>query len=305
MAIRQWFVAIDDKKDGPFSDERLRELIAGGTVTADTLVWCNGMTNWTRAAEVPGLMAGSPRQASLPPRSGPAQNVRAQNLPAQILATHALRTTVGTWPLFGRGLLVFISQLLVIPIPWVATSFMQWFVEHIELPEGQRVDFAGKPGDIWYVFVLNALCGYVGLISNYVELLVLPLTTLFTLLIARWFCANLIWEGQRDRLEFTGDYWLLLGWTLLFAVSFITIIGWAWVATAWGRWMCKNVTGSSKQLIFTASGWSYLWRSLVFGLTAAFVVPIPWTLCWFVGWVVSQFSLVDAADQSSARLAAA
>ena len=75
LCIRRWFVAIDDKKDGPFSDERLRELIAGGTVTADTLVWCNGMTNWTRAAEVPGLMAGSPRQASLPPRSGPAQNV--------------------------------------------------------------------------------------------------------------------------------------------------------------------------------------------------------------------------------------
>ncbi len=37
-------------------------LIAGGAVTAETLVWVpRGMTAWAKAAEVPGSMFGAPR----------------------------------------------------------------------------------------------------------------------------------------------------------------------------------------------------------------------------------------------------
>jgi hypothetical protein len=38
MAARQWYTAISGRQEGPFSDERLRALIAAGTVRADTLV---------------------------------------------------------------------------------------------------------------------------------------------------------------------------------------------------------------------------------------------------------------------------
>src|SRR6202046_2610839 len=69
MADRQWYTGRDGKQDGPFSDERIRALIASGAVRADTLIWSAGMTNWTRAAEVPGLMpAGrAPSAAPLAP----------------------------------------------------------------------------------------------------------------------------------------------------------------------------------------------------------------------------------------------
>ena len=45
MADRQWYTGRDGKQEGPFSDERLRELIASGMVRGDTLVWSAGMTN--------------------------------------------------------------------------------------------------------------------------------------------------------------------------------------------------------------------------------------------------------------------
>jgi hypothetical protein len=57
--------------------------------------------------------------------------------------------------------------------------------------------------------------------------------------------------------------------------------------------MCRNVQGSSRELVFTASGWGYLWRALVVAVTAIFLIPIPWTVRWFTRWLVSQTALVE------------
>ena len=73
MADRQWYTGRDGRQEGPFSDERLRQLIASGMVRGETLVWSAGMTNWAKAAEVPGLMPAQrmPTAASgLPAPSG-------------------------------------------------------------------------------------------------------------------------------------------------------------------------------------------------------------------------------------------
>ena len=123
------------------------------------------------------------------------------------------------------------------------------------------------------MFILYALCAVVGAVYSLVQVVVIPLSAYLVLRITRWFFANLTWEGQREPLRFTGGYWPLLGWSVLLPLSIITIIGWAWVATAWARWMCRHVEGSSRQLIFTASGWSYLWRVLVVAFTAIFLIP--------------------------------
>jgi hypothetical protein len=55
MAERSWFYAAGGQQQGPVSEAQLRDLIARGTVTADTLVWSEGMAAWQRAGEVPGL----------------------------------------------------------------------------------------------------------------------------------------------------------------------------------------------------------------------------------------------------------
>jgi GYF domain 2 len=281
MADRQWYTGRDGKQEGPFTDERIRELIASGAVRGDTLVWSAGMTNWTRAADVPGLMPAG-RMPPGPPLA-----------PGLAEPTGPLSVNVGVWALFWRVVVLELSVMAVIPLPWLAPIFMRWFVERISVPGGRMVSFVGKPGDIWWVFILYALCGLGGYVHGSLPLLFIPLQILFGLLITRWFFANLVWEGQDAQLRFTGGYWPMLGWALFIVVSVISIIGWAWVITACGRWFCRHVEGSSRQLVFTATGWGYLWRAVVFVITSIFLIPIPWMLRWFMGWVVSQYSLVE------------
>jgi GYF domain 2 len=275
MADRQWYTGRDGKQEGPFSDERIRELIASGAVRGDTLVWSEGMANWARAADVPGLMPAASLAPGLAGATGP-------------LSLH-----VGVWGLFWRAVVLELSLISVIPLPWVAPIFMRWFVERISVPGERSISFAGKPADIWWVFILYALCGLGAYVHGSLPLLLIPVQIFLALLITRWFFANIVWEGQHAQLRFTGGYWAMLGWALFAIVSLISIIGWAWVVTAWARWFSRHVEGSSRQLIFTASGWGYLWRTVVVAVTAIFLIPIPWTLRWLMGWIVSQYALAE------------
>ena len=296
MADRQWYTAIGGKQEGPFSDARLRDLITAGSVRTDTLVWCEGMSNWTKAGDIPGLIPSALR--SPPPPPG-ATTAVAGGASGGAGTAGPLLSRVRVWPYFGRALVIVIAQISVIPMPWVMTSFYAWFVAHIELPGGQRLAFTGRPGDIWYIFILDALLGYLGLVGHGVDIVVVPLKVLFMLIIARWFFRNLAWEGQTGQLAFTGGYWPWLGWYVLTILSVLTIIGWAWAATAWIRWMCRHVEGSARKLTFTAGGWSFLWRSVVFFLSCVLLVPIPWTLCWYTRWLVSQCALESPAAPGS------
>jgi GYF domain 2 len=284
MADRQWYTGRDGRQEGPFSDERLRELIASGAVRGDTLVWSDGMANWVRAADVPGLMpAGYARGATA-----------ISDAPVGPLSLE-----VGVWGLFWRAIVMALAQLLVIPYPWIATMFLRWFVEGIKLPGGRRVALAGKVEDVWWVFMLYALCPLATLAviayhpSGGWPVLVSFLSILFGWMIVRWVFANLVWEGQREPLRFTGQYWTLVGWFVLYIFSIFTIIGWAWVVTATARWMCRRVEGSSRKLLFTGSGWGFLWRSLVVYFTAFLIIPIPWTMWWLTRWLISHVVLAE------------
>jgi hypothetical protein len=45
----------------------------------------------------------------------------------------------------------------------------------------------------------------------------------------------------------------------------------------------------------SATGLEMLWRTLVFGVAAVFIIPIPWVMRWYTTWYVSQFALVERA----------
>jgi hypothetical protein len=208
-----------------------------------------------------------------------------------------LELTAGVWPLLGRTILVAIGQFLVIPSPWTNTGYYRWSVTQIRLPNGngRDVTFTGQPGDIWYIFILNALCSYAGVVHIGVQILAVPLTVLFYLIIMRWFFANLMSAGRSTPLQFTGTYWGLLGWSVLTWLAMFTIIGWAWATTATIRWVCRHVEGSRRQLGFAASGWSMLWRTFVLSFACIFIIPIPWMLRWYSAWIVSEFYLEERA----------
>ncbi|HEY5063709.1 MAG TPA: DUF4339 domain-containing protein [Xanthobacteraceae bacterium] len=303
MADRQWYTAIGGKQEGPFSDQKLRELIAAGSVRADTLVWCDGMSNWARAAEIPGLVSSASTAAQQPVRAFAAAAAKAGGSLVAVADDRRLvfdqqQPFDRVWPLYWRVLVLGLSVMAVVPLPWAAPWFLRWFVERIELPDRQRVSFEGKPGDIWYIFIGYGLCTYASAgislaFNGFVSLLLIPLTTFLALVVTRWFYANLVWPGRQTSLQFTGSYWGLLGWSVLGPLSFITIVGWAWVYAAWGRWMCRNVTGVHRQFVFTATGWGYLWRTLTLILTSYLVVAMPWTMRWYVRWLIAQFALID------------
>ena len=134
-----------------------------------------------------------------------------------------------------------------------------------------------------------------GSFTSACRFLLLPLTSLFYLITIRWFFAKLNWEGRSAPLAFTGSYWGLLGWLAFAWISFLTIIGWAWVTTAMLRWMCRHVQGSSKQLSFEGSGWGLLWRTFALGLCSALIIPIPWIFAWYARWIIAQLHLSDRA----------
>jgi len=52
-----FFVAINGQQTGPHAIDVLRQHVAGGTLTPETLVWKQGMAAWSPAAQVPELAA--------------------------------------------------------------------------------------------------------------------------------------------------------------------------------------------------------------------------------------------------------
>ena len=58
MQNRSWFYAAQGQQQGPYPEAQLRDLIARGMITPDTLVWSEGMAGWQKAGEIPGLMSG-------------------------------------------------------------------------------------------------------------------------------------------------------------------------------------------------------------------------------------------------------
>jgi hypothetical protein len=287
MANRSWFYATADKQQISCSEDQLRGLIAAGTITPDTLVWTEGMTGWLKAREIPDLHFGMPTPPAFPVSGAAPASTGAVGVP--------VRAEFGIWALLGRLLIYTIGMLLVIPAPWVATSFYRWLMPHLQVPQRPNLAFTGNPGDIWYVHILLGLLTYAGFFINtdYSFYVLIPVQAFLSWMAVRWIVGNISSNGQRLPFTFTGEAWQYVGWYLLFYVSFLTIIGWAWVITAWMRWICRNIGGTRRAVTFNASGWEVLWRTVVFSLVSALILPLPWALGWYARWYVSQFAVVE------------
>ena len=94
---RSWFYASNGQQQGPYPDAQLRELIARGTVTADTLVWSEGMAGWQRAGEIPGLFSSASGPPAVPRSGGPPAG-------AGGYGGGALSIDLGLWEFLGRSL---------------------------------------------------------------------------------------------------------------------------------------------------------------------------------------------------------
>ena len=289
MSNRSWFFASQGQQQGPYPEVKLRKFIARGTVTADMLVWSEGMADWQKAGDIPGFLSATPRPPAFARSGAPLTSPGSQD-------GGPLSIDVGPWELLGRGLVFMIGFLLVIPAPWVATSFYRWMVSRLRVPGRPDLAFTGQVGDIWYVFGALALLTYAGVSGvRYLQYILIPVQAYLSWMTVRWIAANFCSHERELPIAFNGSALTYVGWYVLMYLSFITIIGWAWVVTAWMRWICRNIDGTQREVIFNATGLEMLWRTVVFGLGCALIIPIPWVMRWYATWYVSQFALVERA----------
>ena len=287
-------------RQGPYAEAEFLRLMRDGAIGPETMVWYPELPDWRAAGHIDKfapLFAGRP--APPPPpifETGqaipPARAMPPTGIPMGI-PMGEVTSTLPVWGLFGRFLLLMVGSLLVVPAPWTGTEFYRFLSVHTVLPGGRRLTFSGQPGDIWLFFVCVAALGLAGMVLPGGGLVTAPITWILTVPILRWFVAKLGTEDGSLRLSFDGKIMGFIGWNLLLYLSFITIIGWAWVMRAMFQWICRNISGTAR-FEFHGSGGAILWRTLVCGLCSIFLVPIPWIMRWYTVWLVGQFRVVKA-----------
>lgn len=231
-----------------------------------------------------------------------------------------LKASLPVWGLLGHSLLVAIGQITIVPFPWTATLFYEFMCEHVALPDGRRLKFTGRGGDIWYVFMaiplmfwaieaasLVAMGRYPSAVAfasssdahiiNVLSLAANVVLWVFSLVILRWVVEHVTSEDGTLSLGFDGGIAAFVGWNILFIVSFITIVGWAWVMKGMLRWICRHVTGSLA-FDFLGGGGAILWRTLVLWLTCLLILPIPWMIRWYTNWLLSQIGVMPPAART-------
>ena len=216
----------------PFPRSQLRDLIARGTVRADTLVWSEGMAGWQKAGEIPGLMSMPPGPPSMPQAGGPPADGGGYG------GGYGGGALVGRF----RHLGFYVAQPrvlsrhdLVIPAPWV-DGLVHQVVRLLRACAGTPEPLLHRLGIDHRRMVFRDhrardLIGYFTAFADvpWLNNLIYVVQLVLYWLLIRWLVANLASNGQLLGLSFSGSFWAYLGWTILTVVSFITIIGWAWV----------------------------------------------------------------------------
>jgi hypothetical protein len=186
MAARSWFYASEGQQQGPYPEIQLRELIARGTITADTLVWTEGMANWQRAGEIPGLAPGASGPPVMPRSGAPLTSAGGYR-------DGPLSIDFEIWDFVWRTLVLVVGLLLIIPAPWALVWYINWLVPCVRVPGRPNLSFVGQAMTIvpWYFGAIVLLIGValIGseLLNNLMSLVQIALYWLFL----RWFVANL------------------------------------------------------------------------------------------------------------------
>jgi hypothetical protein len=197
----------------------------------------------------------------------------------------------------GWLLLFLISLPLIIAPAWVLAAACRWFCRRLEFSDGTTAEFVGKGGEIlvWIVASLVvmgvaqlALAGLVtgGFWLNIMrELALTVVSAALWFVILGWVVLNLRLSSG-ERLTFTGEFHGIFGWFLLYQLSLLTIVGWAWVLAAFYRWIARHIKGENIAFDFHGEGHQVLWRTVAMVLMCLPIVTIPWAWLWYKRWIV-------------------
>ena len=305
MAGAYYYVDDSGQQRGPVPADEIVGLIRRGMARAETLVWTAGMSEWAQADSLPAfasIFAGAPSP-----------------LRARAALAGPLTGVFPAWGLFWRSIVFGLGIILVIPAPWAGVWFYKWFASHVVLPGDRPLRLQASVGGIWWLFVamgalqwisqpiFRALGRFVASqdANNFdarlwfamagVWFVMLVVNLLLAWALIRWFCAHLTTDDGATKLAFKGSVLGLFGWYVLGALSAVTVVGWAWVAKFFYRWLAAKAEGAPR-FACRVSGLAILWRTMLFALGSIFIIPIPWLARWYVNWTISQFSVEPAAN---------
>jgi GYF domain 2 len=298
MADRSWFIAANGQQQGPYPEAQFRDLIARGAVNPQTLVWSEGMAGWLRAGEVPGLMGGRGGPPPMVPPGGAVMGTGGYDAGAgggYAMSGNAMSIDFGILEFTWRTIVYALGAMTFILLPWTLVWYLKWIVSCVRVPGRPNLSFTGNAMTLvpWVagLVVLEILAVVSGI--RILGTLVSIGTIVATWYLVRWQVANIASNGQPVGLSFSGSVWAYIGYNLLMGISFITIIGWAWVAAAQARWFCRNIQGTRRAIVFKGTGLDILWRVIVVAIACSFIIPIPWMYRWIMQWWLSQTELVD------------
>lgn len=298
MSNRSWFFAANGQQQGPYPEAQFHELIARGTVNAQTLVWSEGMAGWQKAAEVPGLMGGSGGPPPMVPPGGAVMDAGG----GYGAAGGSMSIDFGILEFTWRSIVYALGASTIILMPWTIVWYLKWIVSCVRVPGRPNLSFTGSAMTLvpWIaglvVLEIVAVVSGIRILGTLVSIGTIVATWLFI----RWQVANIASNGQPLGLSFSGSVWAYIGYNLLLAISFITIIGWAWVYAAQARWFCRNVQGTRRMVVFKGAGLEILWRLIVVSLASSLIIPIPWMFRWMMQWFLSQTELVNRGAYANA-----
>jgi hypothetical protein len=293
MADAYYYVDGSGQQQGPVAADEIIGFIRRGMVRAEMLTWTAGMSDWARADAVPVF-------ASAFAAAAPSLRERA----AVVAPTPAgpLTGAFPAWGLFWRGIVFTFGVAFILPAPWAGVWFYKWSASKVILPGGRPLRLQSQVGDIWWLFVGFGLALWIGpaldaaLDVRWGGALSSILDFVLGWALLRWFCAHLRTEDGATKIAFAGGVLPYFGWSLLVAVSFVTVIGWAWALKYFLRWICARIEGAPR-FAFNGGGFAILWRTVIIALCSIVVIPIPWLLKWYGNWIISQFSAEPKAQR--------
>lgn len=220
----------------------------------------------------------------------------------------------------GARMLLWYVSIVGMPVGWIYT--LRWLFENIQLPHGGgRLSFKGKAGDVYpYFFLMIVFAALNRYDPSESELfrdadpafLAVAFLLFWVCLVAAqavvyrqlyaWMCENVVGPAG-SQLTFTAGVWPYIGWFFLQIASIFTIIGWAWVQTAFIRWQLRHTRTPRAYLAFCGSGIDLLWRSVVGTVAAIFLLPIPWIVAWLSRWFVENVE-IQPVDTAAGAVAA-
>ncbi len=213
----------------------------------------------------------------------------------------------GALEFLGRSLLTLLSFPFLIPVPWTLSWYWKWLAEEVRADDGESLQFWGAAANVWttvllYVMLFGSSIG-LGFLKRedeanlwllggdiLIQLFSIGLGWLFT----KWLLDHVERRGKRWR--FDGSVWGFIGWNLLLYLSFLTIIGWAWVIAGLYNWIASHVQNVGGSLQFVGAGYQVLWRTLAMMLFCLPIVTFPWAIRWYYAWLISQVQLTPAAE---------